>query len=195
MRGLVLPACLLFMLVIFSGPAAPTHAQEAAEPDRPERQERQDRRRDRGDMLQRLLQNDPANNLINVISRLNMTPEFTLTAEQKTEIQSIREAYREKVEAFVDESREKLDFIRMQAEEARASRDQNALRAAWQDAQELMAQGPSGKQLNEDIKEVLTDGQREKVDAALAEQAERWQRWREERERRRQEREAEEPTI
>jgi len=193
---------LLLSALLLVSVCEPAAAQEDAAEPRPNAQ-REDRdrgdarrgRMDQGNMLERLMRSDPSQNLISILSQLNMTPDFTLTVDQKTKIQELRETYTRDMGAFIEENRRKFEFIRIQAQEAMAGGDGNAVRAAWQDARDLAAQGPDGGKLNDDIKAVLTDDQRAVVDQKLQEQAERWQRWREQRDQRREQREDDGPTI
>jgi len=151
-------------------------------------------RRDRGDrggrddMLARMLERDPSEGFIHLLAELNMTPQFTLSPEQKQRIEDLRESFRAEREAFIAEHRKELDYIRAQMIEAREARDREAMGDAFNSLRDLMSRGPSREKIIEDIKAVLTDDQRAQVEQRIEQVEQRMREWRERRQRERERR-------
>jgi len=163
-----------------------TNASSLAQDGPPPRDER-DRGR-RGDMLARMLDRDPSEGFIHLLAELNMTPQFTLSPEQKTEIQELRESFRAECEAFIAEHEEELDYIRAQMTEAREARDREAMGEAFSSLRDLMSQGPGREKIIDDLKAVLTDDQRAQVEQRIEQVEQRMREWRERRQRERERR-------
>ncbi len=152
-------------------------------PQRGERGERPQRGGDRGDMMSRMLDRDPSEGFVGLLSELNMTPEFTLSPEQKTKIRDLREKFITDRRAFVTDHKKEFDYLTAQMTEARTARDREAMGEAMESLRDLMAKGPTGDKLLEDLKAVLTDTQRKAVDQRLEEREQRMREWREQRQR------------
>jgi Spy/CpxP family protein refolding chaperone len=183
------PTLILLPMLVLSLVCVSAVAQDGPPPDRDEPRERGDRDRGpRGDMLSRMLERDPTEGFIFLLAELNMTPQFTLSPEQKTKIQDLRETFRAEREAFVAEHEKELDYIRAQMTEAREARDREAMGEAFNSLRDLMSQGPSREQIIEDIKAVLTDDQRARVEQRIEQRERRMREWRERRQRGREQR-------
>jgi Spy/CpxP family protein refolding chaperone len=108
-----------------------------------------------------------------VLAEANLSPDFTLTAEQKTQIKEIRGQFQKDAEEFIKKNQEQIDKIRQSVQAARDAGDPDAMREAFrqamQDGQELASQGPKPQEYVAKIKAVLTPEQADQVDKKLKE--------------------------
>ncbi len=147
------------------------------------------------DPAQRFRQADPTMGMMMTLGQLNMTPEFTLTPDQKTKIQAAREAFKLDRENYIAEQAQKIEFVRVQITEARAGRDREAEMEAYGEMRAIFTGGPGEADFTNTIKGILTKDQVAILDATIAEREQAAQQMREERERRRNQPREEEPTI
>jgi len=114
--------------------------------------------------------------IIMTLGELNLAPDFNLSAEQKQKIQGIRDEFKSAMESWRKDHAEDLK----QLDDAQKELEENLRNGNPPDPQQMMEQGeqrrvlmetaPNGEDQATAVKGALTDDQRQRLDARLAEQ-------------------------
>ncbi len=114
--------------------------------------------------------------LITTLGELNLAPDFNLSGDQKTKIQSIRDDFKNAMEAWRKDHADDLK----QLDEAQKELEENLRNGNPPDPQQMMEQmeqrrvlmetAPNGEEQANQVKGTLTEDQRKRLDAKLAEQ-------------------------
>lgn len=155
-----------------------------ARPERPARPARPERPRAGGVLAQggplaQLRARDRVAEAVQVLAELNLSPDFTLTPEQKTKLKAIREEHRKAMEAWRQEH--EADIRKLEEEVQAVRRDaagggggaeggpRAALREVLQAYQDLLATAPKADKPLADTKAILTPEQLKAFEERLAE--------------------------
>jgi hypothetical protein len=102
------------------------------------------------------------------VTDLNMTPGFTLTAEQKTRIVAARDQQKKAFAAWQKDNKERIDQVYQELMAACRNEDMQAIAQAMKAKAELDKTCPPAKDLNDNVMAVLTDDQKKAVEDAIA---------------------------
>ena len=118
-----------------------------------------------------IVQRDELSETVATLGDLNLTPQFTLTKEQKEKITAVRDRVKEAQAKWRKEKQADLDKLQ---EEMRAAREAGGGggQELRQKVQEIMATAPKVDEANKEILAVLTDEQRKAFDQKLAQRRE-----------------------
>jgi Spy/CpxP family protein refolding chaperone len=103
-----------------------------------------------------------------IVTDLNMTPDFTLAADQKTRIAAIRDDYKKAFEAWQKDNQDKLNQNQKDMAAAFKDQDKDAITDAGKAMTELYKTAPQAKDLDEKIMAVLTADQKKAVEDTIA---------------------------
>jgi hypothetical protein len=117
---------------------------------------------------------DPMEELVSILGELNLSPDFTLSADQKTKIKSARDEFKKQQDdwqtAHADELKKQRDEMAELRGAARGGGgpDREKMQELFQARQELMGSAPKSDEAVVEIKGILTTDQLKKVDTAVA---------------------------
>jgi hypothetical protein len=111
---------------------------------------------------------EPTSVLVDFLGQLNLSPDFTLTAEEKTKIAAARKAHKEAMEAWQKAHAQEIEKIQNQSANAAAASDNAKVEAAMKAEMDLRATAPSTDDMDKQIRAALTEDHRKAVDAKLA---------------------------
>jgi hypothetical protein len=129
-------------------------------------------------MMRVMLSRDPMEELVYALGELNLTPDFTLTADQKTKIQSVRDDFKKQMEDWRKAHADEMKKLQDEAAELRGGGGPGAggqeganrekFRELFEARQQLMESAPKSDEAVAEIKGILTTEQLKKLDAAVA---------------------------
>ena len=99
----------------------------------------------------------------------NLSPDFTLTADEKTKIQGVRDDFKKAEDDFQTANKDDLDKARQAFRDANG--DQDAMATARTNLQAIMAKGPKAEDYVAKVKALLTPDQSDAVDKKVKELA------------------------
>jgi Spy/CpxP family protein refolding chaperone len=108
---------------------------------------------------------------LNILGDLNLTPSFTLTAEQKQKIQAIRDDFRKQQDTWRAEHADQLKALEDQMAELRDAGgppDPDQMREIMEERRDLMSTAPNGEDESEQVKALLTADQLKQFQTHLA---------------------------
>lgn len=111
--------------------------------------------------------NDQLMPFIAVLADVNLRPDFNLSQEQETQIATIRQQFKTKMDAWRAANKDKLDEIQETLADLREQgpdADREAMRAAMDEMRELMSTAPNGEAEVNAIKALLTADQKKAID-------------------------------
>jgi hypothetical protein len=131
-------------------------------------------------MMRGMMARDPIEELIAVLGELNLSPDFTLTADQKTKVQSVRDDFKKQTDEWRKAHADEIKKLQDEAAELRGGggfggggggqggANREKMREIFQARQQLMESAPKSDEAVAEIKGILTTDQLKKLDAAVA---------------------------
>ena len=113
-------------------------------------------------------QRDAFSEGLTALGDLALTPNFTITNEQKESIQSLKLDHKLAVDKWRGEHAEELGKLSEEAEAARESGDRQKLRDIFQKRRNLMNAGPKPEDALKKLMGLLNEEQRTKLDERIA---------------------------
>lgn len=117
-------------------------------------------------------QQDSLMELVDVLGDLNLAPGFTLTEDQKTKIQAIRDQFktdREKWRKDHEADLKKIQDAFAEMREAGGRPDRQKMQDLGKQRQDLQATAPKGDEAAKQIKAILTEDQAKKLEGRQTE--------------------------
>jgi hypothetical protein len=105
-----------------------------------------------------------------VLGELNLTPDFTLTKEQKEKIHGVRESFMKDQEKWREAHADELKKIQTQFGELRGGGEGNRdkIQEIMKEQQQVYSTAPKGEEQVKEIKAVLTPDQAKQLDERLS---------------------------
>ncbi len=106
----------------------------------------------------------PFDNYVAALADLNLTPDFTLTADVKKQVQAVRDDWKKANDDFKTAHKDELDKAQAAIRDAMQAQDREAGQTARQALQDINAKGPKAEEYIAKIKALLTPEQADAVD-------------------------------
>jgi hypothetical protein len=129
-------------------------------------------------MMRGMLAQNPMEELIVTLGELNLGPDFTLTADQKTKIQSVRNEFKKQMDDWRAAHADEMKKLQDEAAELRGGggpggggaggANREKFRDLFEARQQLMESAPKSDEAVAEIKGILTTEQLKKFEAAAA---------------------------